>query len=76
MIAETINFIPEVGETTVSGYNHVIQSLAKQDRRYDGTALVQTRRPANNHRDVLDSPPFSRRVAFGVPASLLSPDRV
>jgi hypothetical protein len=30
MISETINFIPEVGETAVSGYNHVIQSIAKQ----------------------------------------------
>jgi hypothetical protein len=30
MIAETINFIPEVGETALSGYNHVIQSIAKQ----------------------------------------------
>jgi Lipopolysaccharide-assembly len=29
-ISETINFIPEVGETTLSGYNHVIQSIAKQ----------------------------------------------
>ena len=29
-ISETINFIPEVGETAVSGYNHVIQSIAKQ----------------------------------------------
>jgi hypothetical protein len=30
LISETINFIPEVGETAVSGYNHVIQSIAKQ----------------------------------------------
>ena len=30
LIAETINFIPEVGETAESGYNHVIQSIAKQ----------------------------------------------
>ncbi len=30
IIAETINFIPEVGETTLSAYNHVIQSIAKQ----------------------------------------------
>jgi hypothetical protein len=29
-ISETINFIPEVGETTLSAYNHVIQSIAKQ----------------------------------------------
>jgi hypothetical protein len=29
-ISETINFVPEVGETTLSGYNHVIQSIAKQ----------------------------------------------
>ena len=28
--SETINFIPEVGETTLSAYNHVIQSIAKQ----------------------------------------------
>jgi hypothetical protein len=27
---ETINFVPEVGETTLSAYNHVIQSVAKQ----------------------------------------------
>jgi len=30
IVAETINFVPEVGETTLSAYNHVIQSLAKQ----------------------------------------------
>ena len=29
-ISETINFVPEVGETTLSAYNHVIQSIAKQ----------------------------------------------
>jgi Lipopolysaccharide-assembly len=29
-ISETINFVPEVGETAVSAYNHVIQSIAKQ----------------------------------------------
>lgn len=29
-VAETVNFIPEVGETTLSAYTHVIQSLAKQ----------------------------------------------
>ncbi len=29
-VAETINFVPEVGETTLSAYNHVIQSIAKQ----------------------------------------------
>jgi len=30
IVAETINFVPEVGETTLSATNHVIQSLAKQ----------------------------------------------
>jgi hypothetical protein len=30
IVAETINFIPEVGETTLGATNHVIQSLAKQ----------------------------------------------
>jgi hypothetical protein len=30
LISETINFIPEVGETSLSGFNHVIQSIAKQ----------------------------------------------
>jgi Lipopolysaccharide-assembly len=30
IISETINFVPEVGETTLSAYNHVIQSIAKQ----------------------------------------------
>jgi hypothetical protein len=29
-VSETINFVPEVGETALSGYNHVIQSIAKQ----------------------------------------------
>lgn len=29
-VSETINFVPEVGETTLSAYNHVIQSIAKQ----------------------------------------------
>ena len=29
-VTETINFVPEVGETTLSATNHVIQSLAKQ----------------------------------------------
>lgn len=30
IVAETINFVPEVGESTLSGFNHVIQSIAKQ----------------------------------------------
>jgi hypothetical protein len=30
VVTETINFVPEVGETTLSAFNHVIQSLAKQ----------------------------------------------
>jgi hypothetical protein len=30
VVSETINFFPEVGETSVSAFNHVIQSLAKQ----------------------------------------------
>jgi Lipopolysaccharide-assembly len=30
LVSETINFVPEVGETTLTAYNHVIQSLAKQ----------------------------------------------
>jgi hypothetical protein len=30
IVGETINFVPEVGETTLSASNHVIQSLAKQ----------------------------------------------
>jgi hypothetical protein len=30
LVAETINFIPEVGETALSAYTHVIQSIAKQ----------------------------------------------
>ncbi len=30
IVAETINFVPEVGETSLSGFNHVIQSIAKQ----------------------------------------------
>ncbi len=30
VVSETINFVPEVGETILSAYNHVIQSLAKQ----------------------------------------------
>jgi hypothetical protein len=30
IVTETINFVPEVGETTLSATNHVIQSLAKQ----------------------------------------------
>jgi hypothetical protein len=30
IVSETINFIPEVGETTLSGFNHTIQSIAKQ----------------------------------------------
>jgi hypothetical protein len=30
IVVETINFVPEVGETTLSATNHVIQSLAKQ----------------------------------------------
>jgi hypothetical protein len=30
IVAETINFVPEVGETTLSGFNHVIQSISKQ----------------------------------------------
>jgi Lipopolysaccharide-assembly len=30
LVAETINFVPEVGETTLSAYNHVIQSISKQ----------------------------------------------
>jgi hypothetical protein len=30
VVAETINFVPEIGETTLSATNHVVQSLAKQ----------------------------------------------
>jgi len=30
IVSETINFVPEVGETSVSAFNHVIQSIAKQ----------------------------------------------
>jgi len=30
LVSETVNFVPEVGETTLSGFNHVIQSIAKQ----------------------------------------------
>jgi len=30
IVSETINFVPEVGETSLSGFNHVIQSIAKQ----------------------------------------------
>jgi len=30
VVSETINFVPEVGETSVSAFNHVIQSIAKQ----------------------------------------------
>jgi Lipopolysaccharide-assembly len=30
VVTETVNFVPEVGETTLSAYNHVIQSIAKQ----------------------------------------------
>jgi hypothetical protein len=30
IVTETINFVPEVGETTLGATNHVIQSLAKQ----------------------------------------------
>jgi Lipopolysaccharide-assembly len=30
MISETINFVPEVGQTTLTAYNQVIQSIAKQ----------------------------------------------
>ncbi len=30
LVAETVNFVPEVGETTLSANIHVIQSLAKQ----------------------------------------------
>jgi hypothetical protein len=30
LVSETINFVPEVGETSLSGFNHVIQSIAKQ----------------------------------------------
>jgi hypothetical protein len=30
VVSETINFFPEVGDTSVSAFNHVVQSLAKQ----------------------------------------------
>jgi hypothetical protein len=30
IVAETLNFVPEVGETSMSGFNHVVQSIAKQ----------------------------------------------
>ena len=30
VVTETANFVPEVGESTLSAYNHVIQALAKQ----------------------------------------------
>jgi hypothetical protein len=30
VVSETINWVPEVGETVLSAYNHITQSLAKQ----------------------------------------------
>lgn len=30
VVTETINFVPEVGDTTLTATNHVVQSLAKQ----------------------------------------------
>jgi Lipopolysaccharide-assembly len=30
MVVETINFVPEVGDTTLGATNHVVQALAKQ----------------------------------------------
>ena len=30
IITEMINFVPEVGETTLSAFNHVVQAIAKQ----------------------------------------------
>jgi hypothetical protein len=30
IVSETINFVPEVGETSLSAFNHVVQSIAKQ----------------------------------------------
>jgi hypothetical protein len=30
VVTETINFVPEVGETSLSAFNHVVQSIAKQ----------------------------------------------
>jgi hypothetical protein len=30
LVTETINFVPEVGETSLSAFNHVVQSIAKQ----------------------------------------------
>ncbi len=30
IVTETINFVPEVGDTTLTATNHVVQSLAKQ----------------------------------------------
>ena len=40
MVVETINFVPEVGDTTLGATNHVVQSPGQADRRYDGAALV------------------------------------
>ncbi len=30
VVSETINFVPEVGDTSVGAFNHVVQSIAKQ----------------------------------------------
>jgi hypothetical protein len=30
LVSETANFVPEVGETSLSGFNHAVQSISKQ----------------------------------------------
>jgi hypothetical protein len=46
-IMETINFVPEVGETTLSAFNHVIQSIAKQ-------IVDMMEQPWFNEKDLVD----------------------
>ena len=40
IVIETINFVPEVGETTLSATNHVDPEPGQANCRYDGAALV------------------------------------
>ena len=80
LVTETINWVPEVGETVLSAYNHINQSLAKQivdmmeqplvrpERR--GIAIGGQYRPARRH-----SRPCRQRDAHHAMGSSWADDR-
>ena len=56
IVTETINFVPEVGETSLSALQPRHPEHGQADRGYDGAAVVQRRRIFNESADVRRRP--------------------